>query len=166
MAATKQATFGGGCFWGMEPPFRELSGVVDAPVGYMGGTTPDPTYPQVCTGKTGHAEVVQVEYDPEVVDYQSLVQTFFAIHDPTTLNRQGNDVGTQYRSVIFYHDEAQEKMAHEVMARISAARRFDRPIVTEISPASTFWRAEEYHQRYYEKRGIRHCAAMRDSHER
>lgn len=157
MPETKKAAFGAGCFWGVEPAFRALPGVIDAPVGYMGGSTTDPTYHQVCTGKTGHAEVVEVEYDPEEIDFQSLVQTFFSIHDPTTLNRQGKDVGTQYRSAIFYHDASQEKMAHEVMRRITAAGRFDRPIVTEIVPASTFYRAEEYHQRYHEKRGVRRC---------
>jgi peptide-methionine (S)-S-oxide reductase len=157
MGETKRATFAAGCFWGVEAAFRALPGVVDAPVGYMGGTVAAPTYPQVCTGRTGHAEVVHVEYDPEATDYESLVQAFFSIHDPTTLNRQGNDVGTQYRSAIFHHDEAQAETARAVMRRITAAGRFDRPIVTEITPASEFYRAEEYHQRYYEKRGIRHC---------
>jgi len=155
---TKTATFGAGCFWGVEEAFRQVPGVLDATVGYSGGTTAVPTYRDVCSGRTGHAEVVQVEYDPEKVDYDTLLDTFFAIHDPTTPNRQGPDVGTQYRSAIFTHDEAQHAAAVEAVERHQAAGRFRGPIVTEIAPASTFHRAEEYHQRYLQKNGRHGCS--------
>jgi peptide-methionine (S)-S-oxide reductase len=153
-----QATFGAGCFWGVEVAFRQVPGVVDATVGYAGGTVADPSYQQVCTGGTGHAEVVQVDYDPAQVSYEQLLDVFFANHDPTQLNRQGPDVGTQYRSVIFYHDEAQAEAARAAKAALQASGRHRRPVVTEIVPFSNFFRAEEYHQRYLEKRGLASCA--------
>lgn len=153
-----QATFGAGCFWGVEVAFRQVPGVIDAAVGYAGGTVADPTYKQVCTGRTGHAEVVQVEYDPAKVSYEQLLDVFFANHDPTQLNRQWPDVGTQYRSVIFYHDEAQAQAARAAKEALQASGRHRRPIVTEIAPFTNFYRAEEYHQRYLEKRGLASCA--------
>jgi peptide-methionine (S)-S-oxide reductase len=153
-----QATFGAGCFWGVEVAFRQVPGVIDAAAGYAGGTVADPSYQQVCTGHTGHAEVVQVEYDPARVSYEQLLDVFFANHDPTQLNRQGPDVGTQYRSVIFYHDEAQAQAARAAKEALQASGRYHRPVVTEILPFSNFFRAEEYHQRYLEKRGLASCA--------
>ena len=152
----KKATFGAGCFWGVEAEFRMVPGVVDTAVGYLGGTLESPTYEQVCTGATGHAEVVEVTYDPERVSYDRLLDVFWSAHDPTTLNRQGPDVGTQYRSAIFFHDEEQRAAAEASKER--AQPRFRRPIVTEITPATPFYRAEEYHQRYLEKRGLASCA--------
>ena len=154
---TRTATFGAGCFWGVEATFRQVEGVVDAAVGYAGGHLPDPTYKDVCTDRTGHAEVVQVEYDPERVSYDRLLDIFWENHDPTTLNRQGPDVGTQYRSVVFYHDDEQRKAAEESKQRLDASGHFRRPIVTQIVPAAPFYRAEEYHQRYLEKRGLASC---------
>jgi peptide-methionine (S)-S-oxide reductase len=151
------ATFGAGCFWGVEEAFRKLPGVSDTAVGYMGGTAENPTYKEVCTGRTGHAEVVQVEYDPARVDYAKLLDVFWTSHDPTTLNRQGPDHGTQYRSAIFTHDDAQEAEATASKNRLQDARAFPRPIVTEITPAGTFWRAEEYHQQYLQKNGLGAC---------
>lgn len=155
--ARRKASFGAGCFWGVEARFRELPGVLDAPVGYMGGTAPRPTYPEVCTGTTGHAETVQLEYDDAVVSYDQLLDHFFAMHNPTTLNRQGPDRGTQYRSVIFWHDEAQREAAADRIRAENASGRWPNPVVTELSPAGEFWRAEEYHQRYFEKHGGGHC---------
>jgi len=154
---TERATFGAGCFWGVEVTFRNLTGVIDAVAGYSGGRTERPTYEEVCSDATGHAEVVEVTFDPARVSYDELLDTFFSTHDPTTLNRQGPDVGRQYRSAIFYHDEAQREAAERARARWEASGRFQRPIVTEISPAAPFWRAEEYHQRYLEKRGLASC---------
>ena len=154
---TKTATFGAGCFWGVEATFRQIEGVVDTAVGYAGGHLPDPTYKDVCTDRTGHAEVVQVEYDPERVGYDKLLDVFWENHDPTTLNRQGPDVGTQYRSAIFYQDDEQKAAAEESKRKLDASGRFRRPIVTEIVPAAPFYRAEEYHQRYLEKRGLASC---------
>ena len=151
------ATFGAGCFWGVEATFRQVAGVVSTAVGYMGGTLADPTYQDVCTDKTGHAEVVQVIYDPSKTSYNDLLEVFWRNHDPTTLNRQGPDVGTQYRSVIFYHTPEQETLARASKESLAGAGAFMRPIVTEIVPASTFWRAEEYHQQYLEKRGLAQC---------
>lgn len=151
------ATFGAGCFWGVEATFRRIPGVTATAVGYMGGSLPNPTYEQVCTDRTGHAEVVQVEYDPQRVSYEQLLEVFWRVHDPTTLNRQGPDVGTQYRSAIFFHTPEQEAAARESKARVDASGRFSRPIVTEIMPAGPFYRAEEYHQRYLEKRGGGYC---------
>ena len=152
---TEKATFGAGCFWGVEVEFRNVPGVVDAAVGYEGGTVPNPTYEQVCRKGTGHAEVVEVEFDPAEVSYEELLDTFFELHDPTQLNRQGPDVGDQYRSVVFTHSAEQEQAARA--ARERAQERFDRPVVTAIEPASDFWRAEEYHQQYLVKRGVASC---------
>jgi peptide-methionine (S)-S-oxide reductase len=149
----KTATFGAGCFWGVEAEFRQVPGVVDTAVGYSGGTTENPTYHDVCTGQTGHAEVVQVHYDPAKVSFEDLLDVFWNSHDPTTLNRQGPDFGSQYRSAIFYHDDDQKASALASKASMQASGRFRRPIVTEIVPAAPFYRAEEYHQRYAEKFG-------------
>jgi peptide-methionine (S)-S-oxide reductase len=152
---TEKATFGAGCFWGVEIEFRNVPGVVDTAVGYEGGTLPNPTYEDVCSHTTGHAEVVQVEFDPGEVSYDELLDVFWGVHDPTQVNRQGPDIGSNYRSVIFFHSPEQEEKALESKARAQA--RFDRPIATEISPASDFWRAEEYHQQYLVKRGLATC---------
>jgi peptide methionine sulfoxide reductase msrA/msrB len=153
-----QASFGAGCFWGVEATFREVPGVKETAVGYQGGKTKNPTYEDVCSHGTGHAEVVHVEYDPSEVSYAQLLEVFWANHDPTTVNRQGPDVGDQYRSVVFYYTPAQKQEAEKVKAELEAAKKFRRPIVTQILPAPDFYRAEEYHQRYLEKRGQRHCA--------
>ena len=147
-----KATFGAGCFWGVEAAFRKVAGVRDAAVGYMGGTLENPTYEDVCTGRTGHAEVVQVEYDPSGVSFDDLLDVFWRNHDPTTLNRQGPDVGSQYRSVIFWHSPEQESAAIASKEKLQASGQFSDLIVTEITPAPAFYRAEEYHQRYLEKR--------------
>jgi peptide-methionine (S)-S-oxide reductase len=155
----KSATFGAGCFWGIEDAFRRVKGVVDVAVGYSGGTTANPSYQDVCTDRTGHAEVVQVDFDPEVVSYDDLLDVFWKIHDPTTLNRQGPDHGSQYRSVIFYHDASQKDAALASKEREQASGRHRRPIVTEVVPAAPFHRAEEYHQRYNEKHG-RACSSL------
>jgi len=154
---TETALFGAGCFWGIEEAFRQVEGVVETAVGYAGGKTPNPDYRQVCSGATGHAEVVLVEFDPARVTYDQLLAVFWEIHDPTTLNRQGPDVGTQYRSVIFFQSPEQKTAAESSKAQLDAARRFPRPIVTQILPAAPFTRAEEYHQRYAEKHGGGHC---------
>ncbi|MFM2130477.1 MAG: hypothetical protein RL477_2023 [Pseudomonadota bacterium] len=153
----QKAMFGAGCFWGVESAFRQIPGVEEAICGYSGGHTDNPTYRDVCGHGTGHAEVVEVAFDPKIVSFERLCEAFFAIHDPTQLNRQGPDVGDQYRSAIFYYDEAQKRTATAVRDRLAAAKRFSRPIVTEISPAMTFWPAEDYHQRYFEKHGGAHC---------
>ena len=153
----EKATFGAGCFWGVEAAFRELPGVVDAVSGYEGGTMDNPTYQDVCTDETGHAEVVEVTFDPTLTSYDKLLDAFWNLHDPTTLNRQGPDVGTQYRSVIFYHSPEQQAIAKASKQKLEASGRFRRPIVTQIVPAQTFNRAEEYHQRYLEKRGVKSC---------
>jgi peptide-methionine (S)-S-oxide reductase len=150
-----KATFGAGCFWGVEEAFRNLPGVNSTAAGYAGGTLKDPTYEDVCTDGTGHAEVVEVDYDPEKVSYEKLLETFWENHDPTTKNRQGPDVGTQYRSAIFYHTPEQEAAAKASLQ--GAQAKFRKPIVTEIAPASQFYRAEEYHQQYLAKRGLSHC---------
>lgn len=154
----EKATFGAGCFWGVEVAFRNMDGVIDAAVGYTGGTMENPSYEDVCTGKTGHAEVVEVIFDPSRVTYDSLLNVFWSNHDPTTHNRQGPDVGTQYRSAIFFHTPEQDAAARTSMEALQASGRFENPIVTEIAPASTFHRAEEYHQRYLEKRGQTSCS--------
>ena len=151
------ATLAAGCFWGVEEAFRTTPGVTETAVGYMGGNLENPTYQAVCTDRTGHAEVVQVQFDPAQVTYERLLEIFWEIHDPTTLNRQGPDRGTQYRSAVFYHDSAQQKAAHALNTQLDASGRFRRPIVTEITPASTFWRAEEYHQKYVQKHGGGSC---------
>jgi len=149
-----KATFGAGCFWCVEDIFRKTRGVTDAAVGYSGGWMKNPTYKDVCTDTTGHAEVIQVEYDPKTISYEQLLDVFWNSHDPTQLNRQGPDVGVQYRSAIFFHDEEQEKTAKESKEKLDKAGRFTRPIVTEIKPAQEFFKAEEYHQQYYAKCGI------------
>ncbi len=154
---TEKATFAAGCFWGVEAAFRQVKGVTSLTVGYTGGTLENPTYEDVCSHRTGHAEAVEVEYDPRVVSYEQLLDAFWDLHDPTTLNRQGPDVGSQYRSAIFYHTPEQEAAARAAKERLEREGRSSRPIATEITPASTFWRAEEYHQRYYEKHGIASC---------
>ncbi len=154
---TEKATFAAGCFWGVEAAFRQVPGVIDTTVGYSGGTFPNPTYEDVCTGRTGHAESVQVEFDPVRVSYDRLLEVFWENHDPTTPNRQGPDVGTQYRSVVFVDGPEQEKAAKESKERLEKSGRYRRPIVTEIASAQHFWRAEDYHQRYLEKRGLAHC---------
>lgn len=145
------ATFGAGCFWGVEEAFRKVPGVIDTAVGYMGGALPNPTYEQVCSHTTGHAEVVQVEYDLALVSYEELLRVFWSIHDPTTLNRQGPDVGSQYRSVIFYHTDVQKQQAEQSKTELAQSKRYSRLIVTALEPAQTFYRAEGYHQRYFEK---------------
>jgi peptide-methionine (S)-S-oxide reductase len=152
-----KATFAAGCFWGVEDAFRQVKGVTSATVGYTGGTTKDPSYKDVCTGKSGHAEAVEVEFDPTKVSYRELLAVLFQSHDPTQLNRQGPDYGTQYRSAIFFHDAEQEAQAREAVAALDKAAVFKHPIVTQIVPASEFFRAEEYHQKYFEKQGIRAC---------
>lgn len=154
---TQKATFGGGCFWGVEAAFRRVHGVLSTAAGYMGGTLKNPTYKDVCTDKTGHAEVVQVEYDPSKVSYDDLLKLFWEIHDPTTLNRQGPDVGTQYRSVIFFHTPEQEAAARAYQEKLQRSGVYNRPMMTQIAPASEFYRAEEYHQQYFDKRGLTHC---------
>jgi len=155
---TEQAAFGAGCFWGVEAAFRELPGVRETAVGYQGGTLKNPSYEDVCSGRTGHAEVVHVAYDTKEISYDKLLELFWAEHDPTTPNRQGPDVGTQYRSVIFYYTPAQKAAAEASKAKLEASGRFKRPVVTQIVAAPEFYRAEEYHQRYLEKRGQRSCA--------
>ena len=144
-----KATFAGGCFWCTEAVYAELKGVKSVTSGYIGGQVANPTYEQVCTGQTGHAEAIEIEYDPQVVPFEKLLEVFFATHDPTTLNRQGLDVGTQYRSGVFYHDAEQKKIAEEVIAKLDAARVFPGKIVTEVTEASTFYPAEDYHQDYF-----------------
>src|SRR5204863_9144418 len=151
---TEQATFGAGCFWGVEATFRAIKGVTNATVGYTGGTTKNPTYEDVCSHTTGHAEVVQVEFDPSIVTYNQLLEVFWSNHNPTTFNRQGPDIGDQYRSVIFYHTPEQHAAAEESKETLDKSGRFKKPIVTLIEPAPTFYSAEEYHQRYLEKRGL------------
>jgi peptide-methionine (S)-S-oxide reductase len=153
----EEAIFAAGCFWGVEADFRALPGVLDARVGYTGGDVPHPTYEQVCGGKTGHAEGVKVVFDPEKVTYETLVRKFFELHDPTTPNRQGPDIGHQYRSAIFTLSESQAETARRVRDELEVEGRFPSPIVTEIEPAREFWEAEEYHQRYLEKRGRNVC---------
>lgn len=151
------ATFGAGCFWGVEAAFRKLQGVTDTAVGYMGGDLQNPTYEDVCTDTTGHAEVVQVEFDPSVISYSDLLDIFWQNHDPTTLNKQGPDVGSQYRSVIFFHDEAQKETATGSKNDLDKSGLFDSAIVTQIEAAQTFYKAEEYHQQYLEKKGQTSC---------
>ena len=153
---SEKATFAAGCFWGVEVAFRNVPGVISARVGYTGGATERPTYEEVCTGRTGHAEAVEVEFDPEKVSYEQLVDRFWELHDPTQVNRQGPDFGTQYRTAIFTHSPEQAETAAASKERAQA--RFSQPIATEITEASTFWPGEEYHQRYLEKRGLATCA--------
>ena len=153
----EKATFGAGCFWGVEVAFRQIPGVVDAVVGYSGGTMENPTYHDVCTDRTGHAEVVQVTYDPAKVSYDQLLDAFWKLHDPTQVNRQGPDVGKQYRSAIFLHTPEQETTAKASKEKLAKSGQFSRPIATEITPAGKFYPAEDYHQRYLEKRGLAQC---------
>lgn len=153
----EKATFAAGCFWGVEVAFRQTPGVKNTAVGYTGGQTPNPTYEQVCTDRTGHAEAVEVEFDPAEVSYDELLNVFWQNHDPTQLNRQGPDYGSQYRSAIFVHSPEQQKAAQASKERLAASGKFKRPIVTEILPADTFYRAEEYHQQYLEKHGMASC---------
>jgi peptide-methionine (S)-S-oxide reductase len=147
----EKATFAAGCFWGVEAAFRRVPGVIDASVGYIGGTARNPTYENVCGGHTGHAEAVEVTFDPAKVGFDKLLQVFWSIHDPTQVNRQGPDVGDQYRSAIFYHTAEQEKAAKASKQALDASGRFNRPVATQIVPAKDYWRAEDYHQRYEEK---------------
>jgi peptide-methionine (S)-S-oxide reductase len=151
------ATFGAGCFWGVEARFQQEPGVTETAVGYEGGKLENPTYKDVCTDRTGHAEVVDVKFDPAKVSYQRLLDLFFELHDPTQLNRQGPDWGAQYRSVVFFHSPEQEAAAKATIARLNEQKAFKKPIVTQVVPAETFWRAEEYHQKYLEKRGAVSC---------
>ena len=153
----QKATFAAGCFWGVEAAFRQIKGVRRTTVGYSGGTLENPGYRDVCSGRTGHAEAIEIEYDPMEVSYAELLQVFWENHDPTTLNRQGPDVGTQYRSVIFYHNEEQKLAAIRSKEELASSGRYRNPIVTEIVPAAQFYRAEEYHQQYLEKRGLATC---------
>jgi peptide-methionine (S)-S-oxide reductase len=153
----EKATFGAGCFWGVQVAFDRIPGVLETAVGYEGGTLENPTYREVCTDRTGHAEVLQVTFDPAKVTYQQLLEAFFTAHNPTQLNRQGPDHGTQYRSAIFYHSPGQRQAAEEMIARLNKERKFSQPIVTQVVPAETFWPAEEYHQKYLEKRGAVSC---------
>ncbi len=152
-----KASFAAGCFWGVEAAFRQVEGVLETAVGYSGGRLENPTYEDVCSGRTGHAETVQVEYDSSRVSYEQLLDVFWENHDPTTLNRQGPDVGEQYRSAIFFHTPEQEAAATASKAKLENSEKYKRPIVTQIQPASKFYRAEEYHQRYLEKHGLAHC---------
>jgi peptide-methionine (S)-S-oxide reductase len=155
--AIEKATFGAGCFWGVEARFAEIPGVIDSAVGYAGGELEHPTYKEVCTDRTGHAEVVNVTFDPSRVSYDTLLDAFFSLHDPTQLNRQGPDFGSQYRSVVFTHSGEQMQQARAKIDELNASGAYRKPIVTKVEPATTFWRAEEYHQRYLEKRGMVHC---------
>jgi peptide-methionine (S)-S-oxide reductase len=152
-----KATFAAGCFWGVEATFRQIPGVTATRVGYTGGELKNPTYKDVCTDRTGHAEAVEVDYDPAKVSYEKILNVFWENHDPTQLNRQGPDFGTQYRSGIFYHSPEQEQEARDSKAKLEASRKFSRPIVTQIVPATTFYEAEDYHQQYLEKQGLASC---------
>jgi len=157
------ATLAGGCFWGMEEILRKIPGILDTTVGYTGGSTKNPTYKEVCTGKTGHAEAIQIVFDPAKITYEEVLNYFFRMHDPTTLNRQHNDVGTQYRSAIFYHNEDQKKSAEKVKYSFDQSNRFKRPVVTQIVPAAEFYKAEDYHQEYLVKNpGGYNCHVLRD----
>jgi len=155
--AMEKATFGAGCFWGIEARFAEMPGVLDTAVGYEGGELEHPTYKEVCTDRTGHAEVVDVTFDPSRISFDTLLDAFFAMHDPTQVNRQGPDWGSQYRSVVFAHSEEQARQAQAKIAELNATGAYRQPIATKVEPAKTFWKAEEYHQRYLEKRGMVSC---------
>jgi len=155
------ATFGGGCFWCVEAVFVELRGVQKVESGYTGGAMPDPTYEAVCTGRTGHAEVIQITFDPQVISFRDLLEVFFATHDPTTPNRQGADVGTQYRSVIFYHSDEQKQAAEAMIAELNAAKAFPSPVITQIAPYERYYKAEDYHQSYYVEHPTQsYCSAV------
>jgi peptide-methionine (S)-S-oxide reductase len=156
----KQVIFGAGCFWGVEYAFRKLEGVTETEVGYFGGHKENPTYKEVCSGSTGHAEVVRVKYDPDRITFNQLLDTFWEIHDPTSFNRQGLDIGEQYRSAIFYFDEDQKLMAEKSKQKLSSSGEYDSEVVTQIEPAGKFWRAEEYHQKYYDQGGICACGRV------
>lgn len=153
----KKATFAAGCFWGVEAAFRKIKGVTDVTVGYTGGHTKNPTYEDVCSHTTGHAEAVEVEFDPKVISYKELVDEFFKMHNPTQFNRQGPDVGDQYRSAIFYHSDEQREIAEQAKIDLELSGKYDDPLTTEVTPATDFWKAEEYHQRYLEKQGPESC---------
>ena len=153
----QKAIFGAGCFWGVELTFSKIEGVESTAVGYCGGTVPDPTYEIVCTGQSGHAEVVLVEFNPDKVSFEKLLETFWSLHDPTTLNRQGPDIGTQYRSVIFFQDEDQAVLSRTSKEKFQVSGRYENDVVTEIVPTEKFYRAEEYHQKYLEARGLGNC---------
>ena len=155
---TEKATFGAGCFWGVEEAFREVKGVLKTTVGYMGGHKDNPTYEDVCTGRTGHAEVVQIEFDPKIVSYKDLLKVFWAIHDPTQKFRQGPDIGNEYRGVIFYHSEEQDKIA--LQSRMDEQQKYDKAVVTDLVPAQTFWKAEDYHQKFLMKKGMKTCEGI------
>ena len=153
----EKATFGAGCFWGVEARFQQVPGVMETAVGYEGGALENPTYKEVCTDRTGHAEVVELTFDPQKVSYSALLDLFFELHDPTQVNRQGPDWGAQYRTVVFFHSPEQEAAARQTIARLDGSRKYAKPIATQVVPAGTFWRAEEYHQKYLEKRGAVSC---------
>jgi len=153
----QEAAFAAGCFWHVEDAFMQLKGVVMTEVGYMGGRRENPTYAEVCTKTTGHAEVVHLLFDPRIISYERLVEFFWTMHDPTQVNRQGPDLGSNYRSAIFYYDEEQRSVAQASKDRLDASRALGRPVATEITPAGTFWRGEEYHQKYFQKHGMSHC---------
>jgi len=153
----EKATFGAGCFWHVEAAFQKIKGVTSTTVGYMGGNLKNPTYADVCTDKTGHAEVLQIIYEPKIITYEQLLDIFWSIHDPTQLNRQGPDKGTQYRSVLFYHNEQQKKTAEQSKNKIEKSKKYTKPITTEITKAKEFYKAEEYHQKYFEKNGLNSC---------
>lgn len=153
----KEAMFGAGCFWGVQSSFDELNGVIETEVGYAGGHTENPTYKDVCSDKTGHAEVVHVKYDANILNYSELLKIFWEIHDPTTVDRQGPDIGSQYRSIIFYYDEEQKKSAENFKSDLNKSGKYDSMVITEIVPVSPFWRAEEYHQKYFQKTGRKVC---------
>ena len=157
MSSIETATFAAGCFWGVESEFAQTPGVLNTAVGYCGGQKENPTYKEVCSGTTGHAEVCQVEFDSSRTSFENLLEKFFSLHNPTTINRQGPDVGTQYRSAIFFHNDDQKQAAEKMIATLTEARRFSSPIVTQVVPFEKFWRAEEYHQKYFEKNGGGHC---------
>jgi len=157
MGNIEKATFAAGCFWGIESAFCQVEGVISTTVGYSGGNTKNPTYEEVCTDKTGHAESVLIEFNPELITYEKLLELFWSIHDPTTLNRQGPDIGSQYRSIVFYHSEEQKNMAINTKDKLEKSKRFSRKIVTEIIPSTVFYKAEEYHQKYFQKHGLVKC---------
>jgi len=157
MGNIEKATFAAGCFWGVESAFCQVEGVISTTVGYSGGNTKNPTYEEVCADKTGHAESVLIEFNPELITYEKLLELFWSIHDPTTLNRQGPDIGSQYRSIVFYHSEEQKNMAIYIKDKLEKSKRFSRKIVTEIIPSTVFYKAEEYHQKYFQKHGLVKC---------
>lgn len=154
---TEKATFAAGCFWGIEAKFDEVNGVISTTVGYTGGNVKNPTYKEVCSNNTGHAEAIEIIFNPNIISYEKLLRIFWEIHNPTTLNRQGPDLGSQYRSAIFYHSQKQKNKAIQIKNELDKSKKFNRPIVTEITTAGEFYKAEEYHQKYYKKNGIKSC---------